>query len=41
VAPDGLPGRGSTAPPANTLVGVPALTAPDWLIEIELVAVAD
>ncbi len=27
-------------PPASTLVGVAALVVPDWLIEIELVAVA-
>jgi enamine deaminase RidA (YjgF/YER057c/UK114 family) len=26
-------------PPASTLVGVAALVVPDWLIEIELVAV--
>src|SRR5262249_39835250 len=28
-------------PPASTLVGVTALAAPEWLIEIEAVAVAD
>ena len=28
-------------PPASTLVGVSALAAPEWLIEIEAVAVAD
>lgn len=28
-------------PPASTLVGVSALAAPDWLIEIEAVAVVD
>ena len=28
-------------PPASTLVGVAALVVPDWLIEIELVAVVD
>ncbi|MCI0680672.1 MAG: RidA family protein [Gemmataceae bacterium] len=26
-------------PPASTLVGVPALVHPDWLIEVELIAV--
>ncbi len=29
------------APPASTLVGVAALAAPDWLIEIEATAVTD
>jgi enamine deaminase RidA (YjgF/YER057c/UK114 family) len=29
------------APPASTLVGVAALALPDWLIEIEAVAVVD
>ncbi len=29
------------APPASTLVGVSALAAPEWLIEIEAVAVLD
>jgi enamine deaminase RidA (YjgF/YER057c/UK114 family) len=29
------------APPASTLVGVEALAAPEWLIEIEAVAVID
>jgi enamine deaminase RidA (YjgF/YER057c/UK114 family) len=29
------------APPASTLIGVAALAAPDWLIEIEAVAVID
>ena len=29
------------APPASTLVGVSALALPDWLIEIEAVAVTD
>lgn len=29
------------APPASTLVGVASLAAPEWLIEIEAVAVAD
>lgn len=28
-------------PPASTLVGVEALAAPDWLIEIEAIAVVD
>ncbi len=28
-------------PPASTLVGVSALAAPDWLVEIEAVAVID
>lgn len=28
-------------PPASTLVGVEALVVPDWLIEIELIAVVD
>jgi enamine deaminase RidA (YjgF/YER057c/UK114 family) len=28
-------------PPASTLVGVTALAAPEWMIEIEAVAVAD
>lgn len=28
-------------PPASTLVGVSALAAPDWLIEIEAIAVTD
>ena len=28
-------------PPASTLIGVAALAAPDWLIEIEAVAVVD
>ena len=28
-------------PPASTLVGVSALVGPDWLIEIEAVAVID
>ena len=28
-------------PPASSLVGVAALVVPDWLIEIELVAVVD
>jgi enamine deaminase RidA (YjgF/YER057c/UK114 family) len=28
-------------PPASTLVGVSALAAPEWLIEIEAVAVID
>jgi enamine deaminase RidA (YjgF/YER057c/UK114 family) len=28
-------------PPASTLIGVTALAAPDWLIEIEAVAVVD
>ena len=27
------------SPPASTLVGVAALVVPDWLVEIELVAV--
>lgn len=30
---------GRAAPPASTLVGVAALASPDWLIEIEAVAV--
>jgi enamine deaminase RidA (YjgF/YER057c/UK114 family) len=30
---------GSGAPPASTLVGVSALAAPEWLIEIEAIAV--
>jgi enamine deaminase RidA (YjgF/YER057c/UK114 family) len=29
------------APPASTLVGVAALAVPEWLVEIEAVAVAD
>jgi enamine deaminase RidA (YjgF/YER057c/UK114 family) len=29
------------APPASTLIGVAALAAPDWLIEIEAIAVID
>ena len=29
------------APPASTLVGVAALAHPDWLIEIEAIAVVD
>lgn len=29
------------APPASTLIGVAALAAPEWLIEIEAVAVVD
>lgn len=29
------------APPASTLVGVAALALPDWLVEIEAVAVVD
>jgi enamine deaminase RidA (YjgF/YER057c/UK114 family) len=29
------------APPASTLIGVDALAAPEWLVEIEAVAVAD
>jgi enamine deaminase RidA (YjgF/YER057c/UK114 family) len=29
----------SESPPASTLVGVAALVVPDWLIEVELVAV--
>ena len=28
-------------PPASTLVGVSALAAPEWLIEIEAIAIAD
>ncbi|HUR55479.1 MAG TPA: RidA family protein, partial [Gemmataceae bacterium] len=28
-------------PPASTLVGVAALVVPDWLIEIEVIAVVD
>jgi enamine deaminase RidA (YjgF/YER057c/UK114 family) len=28
-------------PPASTLVGVSALAVPDWMIEIEAVAVMD
>jgi enamine deaminase RidA (YjgF/YER057c/UK114 family) len=32
---------GAGEPPASTLVGVSALAAPDWLIEIEAVAVLD
>jgi enamine deaminase RidA (YjgF/YER057c/UK114 family) len=27
--------------PASTLVGVSALAAPEWLIEIEAIAIAD
>ena len=30
---------GGGAPPASTLVGVSALAAPEWLIEIEAIAV--
>lgn len=29
------------APPASTLVGVAALAAPEWMIEIEAIAVTD
>jgi enamine deaminase RidA (YjgF/YER057c/UK114 family) len=29
------------APPASTLVGVAALALPEWLVEIEAIAVAD
>jgi len=29
------------APPASTLVGVSALASPDWLVEIEAIAVVD
>ncbi len=29
------------APPASTLVGVSALAAPEWMIEIEAIAVVD
>ena len=29
------------APPASTLIGVVALAMPEWLVEIEAVAVAD
>jgi enamine deaminase RidA (YjgF/YER057c/UK114 family) len=29
------------APPASTLVGVTALALPEWLVEIEAIAVAD
>jgi enamine deaminase RidA (YjgF/YER057c/UK114 family) len=29
------------APPASTLVGVAALALPEWLVEIEAVAVVD
>ena len=28
-------------PPASTLVGVAALALPEWLVEIEAIAVAD
>ena len=28
-------------PPASTLVGVSALAAPEWLVEIEAIAVTD
>jgi enamine deaminase RidA (YjgF/YER057c/UK114 family) len=31
----------ATNPPASTLVGVAALVVPDWLIEIEVVAVVE
>ena len=31
----------SGPPPASTLVGVSALASPDWLVEIEAVAVVD
>ena len=31
----------SGTPPASTLVGVSALAVPDWLVEIEAVAVVD
>jgi enamine deaminase RidA (YjgF/YER057c/UK114 family) len=31
----------ATKPPASTLVGVSALVGPDWLIEIEAVAIVD
>lgn len=30
-----------STPPASTLVGVAALAAPEWLVEIEAIAVAD
>ena len=29
------------APPASTLVGVTALALPEWLVEIEAVAIVD
>ncbi|TCH98089.1 RidA family protein [Roseococcus sp. SYP-B2431] len=32
---------GRAAPPASTLVGVAALAAPEWLVEIEAIAVVD
>lgn len=32
---------GDRPPPASTLVGVSALAAPEWLIEIEAIAVVD
>ena len=32
---------GRAAPPASTLVGVAALAVPEWLIEIEAIAVID
>ncbi|MCC7165723.1 MAG: RidA family protein [Anaerolineae bacterium] len=31
----------ATQPPASTLIGVQALAAPEWLIEIEAIAVID
>lgn len=32
---------GTATPPASTLVGVAALALPEWLVEIEAVAIAD
>ena len=32
---------GRASPPASTLVGVQALAAPEWMIEIEAIAVLD
>jgi enamine deaminase RidA (YjgF/YER057c/UK114 family) len=32
---------GTDKPPASTLVGVAALAMPEWLIEIEAIAVVD
>ncbi len=36
-----MPFFAGRTPPASTLVGVSALAMPEWLIEIEAVAVAD
>ena len=36
-----MPFFGGRTPPASTLVGVSALALPEWLVEIEAVAVVD